>query len=79
MSALGRPVLVSRYSRNYQLSGYLRRYTTQPLRFATSASTLVSLMQAANYGELEGGLLGPSGDSSRRTSGCTFIRCPPKR
>lgn len=57
MSALGRPVLVSRYSRNYQLSGYLRRYTTQPLRFTTGASTLVSLMQAANYGELEGGLL----------------------
>jgi len=57
LSGLGRPVLLTRYSRNYQLSGYLRRYTTQPLRFIAGVSTLVPLMQAANYGELMGGLL----------------------
>jgi hypothetical protein len=57
LSALGRPILVSRFSRNYQLSGYLRRYTTQPLRFTAGTSTLVPLLQAANYGELMGGLL----------------------
>ncbi len=57
LAALGRPVLLSRYPHNYELSGYLRRYTKLPLRFTAGTSALIPLLQMANYPELMGGRL----------------------
>ncbi len=57
LAALGRPVLLSRYPHNYELSGYLRRYTALALRFTAGTSALIPLLQMANYPELVGGRL----------------------
>ena len=57
LAALGRPVLLSRYPHNYELSGYLRRYTKLPLRFTAGTAALVPLLYLASYPELLGGRL----------------------
>ena len=53
----GLPVMVTRYSESYRLTDYLRRHTSEPIRFAIGASTVVELLRATHYEHLIGGLL----------------------
>jgi hypothetical protein len=55
--AAGAPVVVTRFREGFRLTQYLRRYTTQPLRFAVGISTLVELFNPLYYQELVGGML----------------------
>jgi hypothetical protein len=57
MFELGHPVLLTRFPEIYHLTSYLRRYTSQPMRFVVGASTLVRLFHEAQYADLMGGLL----------------------
>jgi hypothetical protein len=55
--AAGAPIAVTRFKESFNLTTYLRRYTTQPLRFALGISTLVELFNVTYYQKLDGGLL----------------------
>jgi hypothetical protein len=57
LRARGLPVMVTRYSESYRLTEYLRRHTSEPLRFAIGASTVVELLRSTHYENLIGGLL----------------------
>lgn len=57
LRAHGLPVMLSRYSESYRLTGYLRRHTSEPIRFAIGASTVVELLRSTHYENLIGGLL----------------------
>jgi hypothetical protein len=57
LQSLGRPVAVTRYAEAYRLTGYLRRYTNEPIRFAAGAGSLLELFAASVYQDLAGGLL----------------------
>jgi hypothetical protein len=57
LRARGLPVMVTSYSESYRLTEYLRRHTSEPLRFAIGASTVVELLRATHYENLIGGLL----------------------
>ena len=51
------PVLLTDFPEAYHLTAYLRRYTSEPLRFVFGASTLMQVMREAQYSDLVGGLL----------------------
>ncbi len=53
----GSPTLLTRFAEGHHLTGYLRRYTLEPLRFVLSASMLVQLLTAAHHSDLIGGRL----------------------
>lgn len=55
--AAGEPIAVTRFKESFNLTSYLRRYTTQPLRFALGISNLVELFNVTYYQKLDGGLL----------------------
>lgn len=55
--AFGRPVLATAYPHTYHLTGYLRRYTREPLRFSMGLTSLVYHLSDAYYQDLEGGIL----------------------
>jgi hypothetical protein len=57
LHATGAPVAITRFKDWYRLTQYLRRYTTQPLRFAVGISTLVELFNPLHYRDLVGGML----------------------
>jgi len=57
MFELRHPVLLTRFPAIYHLTGYLRRYTHEPMRFVLGASTLVRLFHEALYADLMGGML----------------------
>src|SRR5204862_3258353 len=57
LRARGLPVMLTRYSESYHLTDYLRRHTSEPLRFAIGASTVVELLRSSHYENLLGGLL----------------------
>jgi len=57
LSTLGAPVLLTRFPEVYHLTGYLRRYTEEPMRFVLGSSTALQLMHEAQYENLVGGLL----------------------
>jgi hypothetical protein len=50
-------VLVTRLGEAFRLTGYLRRYSQQPLRFVAGLSTLALILHEAYYTNLSGGLL----------------------
>lgn len=50
-------VLVTRLGEAFRLTGYLRRYSQEPLRFVTGLSTLALILHEAYYRNLSGGLL----------------------
>jgi hypothetical protein len=56
MQPLG-PVIVSDLPQNYQLVDYLRRYTTEPIRFVVGVSTLAQMFGREHYEDLPGSLL----------------------
>jgi hypothetical protein len=51
------PVVVSSYPETYLLSRYLRRYTTEPVRFIFGVSTAAKTLHEAFYQNLPGTLL----------------------
>jgi len=51
------PVVVSGFPENYLLSRYLRRHTTEPVRFIVGVSTAAKTMHEAFYQDLPGTLL----------------------
>jgi hypothetical protein len=51
------PLVVSSYPETYLLSRYLRRYTTEPVRFVVGVSTAAKTMHEHFYQELPGTLL----------------------
>jgi hypothetical protein len=53
----GRPVLISRYPQLFLLTGYLRRYTTAPVRFVVGPSNVVQILHEGYYRHLMGGVL----------------------
>ena len=57
LSALGKMVMVSNYSRFHNVTTYLRRYTHQRIGMALGVPTLVELLEAKYYADLEGGML----------------------
>lgn len=50
-------VLVTRLGEAFRLTGYLRRYSQEPLRFVAGLSTLALILHEAYYRNLSGGLL----------------------
>ena len=57
LSALGKMVMVSNYSRFHNVTTYLRRYTHQRIGMALGVPTLVELLEAKYYTDLDGGVL----------------------
>ncbi len=57
MTTSGHRVLLTRLTRSYCLTDYLRRYSQEPLRFSMSVSMLAMLFNAEFYAGLPGGLL----------------------
>ena len=57
LSALGKMVMISNYSRFHSVTTYLRRYTHQRIGMALGVPTLVELLEAKYYTDLEGGML----------------------
>jgi len=55
--ATGTDLLFSNYSRYFRLSGFLRRYTREPLAFAMGIGQLSELLDPASHTSLEGGML----------------------
>jgi hypothetical protein len=51
------PMMVSDFPETYLLSRYLRRYTTEPVRFVMSAATAAQVMHEVFYQDLPGTLL----------------------
>lgn len=56
LGALG-TVIVTDYAEGYHLIGYLRRYTTEPIRLIVGISLLMKVMQEKFYQALPGALL----------------------
>ena len=54
-------VLLTRLRQSYKLSGYLRRYSQQPLRFVMGVSTFAMLLADKFYVDSSGGLLEATG------------------
>lgn len=54
---LGAPVAITRYTRSYRLTEYLRRYTAEPLRFVLGLPAVLELLEASYYDEMVGGAL----------------------
>lgn len=57
LSALGRTVMVSNYSRFHNVATYLRRYTQNRIVMALGVPTLAELFEEKYYHDLEGGVL----------------------
>ena len=57
LSALGKMVMISNYSRFHSVTTYLRRYTHQRIGMALGVPTLVELLEAKYYADLQGGML----------------------
>ena len=57
LGALGKMVMISNYSRFHNVTTYLRRYTHQRIGMALGVPTLVELLEAKYYTDLEGGML----------------------
>ena len=57
LSVLGLTVMVSNYSRFYNVAGYLRRYTGNRLGMVLGVPTLARLFEERFYRDLDGGLL----------------------
>lgn len=57
LSALGRTVMISNYSRFHSVTTYLRRYTQNRVVMALGMPTLAELFEEKYYHDLEGGLL----------------------
>jgi hypothetical protein len=51
------PVIVSDYPETYHLGRYLRRHSTEPVRFVVSVATATKIMHTSFYSELPGTLL----------------------
>ncbi len=56
LNAQGVPVLVTRYSKAFQLSDFLRRYTREPVILTVRVDTLVEILRAGAERELAGGV-----------------------
>lgn len=54
-------VLLTRLRQSYKLSGYLRRYSEQPVRFLMGVSTFVMLLSEKFYVDSGGGLMEATG------------------
>lgn len=57
LSVFGKTVMISNYSRFHNVSGYLRRYTQNPVVMAMGVPTLTGLFAEEHYADLEGGIL----------------------
>jgi hypothetical protein len=57
LSVLGLTVMVSNYSRFYNVAGYLRRYTRGRIAMVLGVPTLAQLFDEQYYRDLDGGLL----------------------
>jgi hypothetical protein len=57
LSALGKTVMVSNYSRFHSVAGYLRRYTRESVGMPMGALTLLALFDEQHYADLGGGIL----------------------
>ena len=54
-------VMLTRLRQSYKLSGYLRRYSEQPIRFLMGVSTFAMLLSGKFYVDTTGGLLEATG------------------
>ena len=57
LRAVGRPVLLSNISANFNFTSYLKRFTNGPIRFAVGLSHVVHVFHEAYYTALDGGVL----------------------
>ena len=57
LGALGKMVMISNYSRFHNVTTYLRRYTHRRIGMALGVPTLVELLEAKYYTDLDGGVL----------------------
>lgn len=60
MAALARferPIVVTSYAEYYHLTNFLRRFTKEPVRFATGIATIAQLMDTRFYQHLPGGIV----------------------
>ncbi len=57
LSVLGLTVMISNYSRFYNVAGYLRRYTRNRIGMVLGVPTLAQLFEERFYRDLDGGLL----------------------
>jgi hypothetical protein len=57
LGALGLTVMVSNYTRFYNMAGYLRRYTRNRIGMVLGVPTLAQLFEERFYRDLDGGLL----------------------
>ena len=57
LGALGKMVMISNYSRFHNVTTYLRRYTHKRIGMALGVPTLVELLEAKYYTDLDGGVL----------------------
>jgi hypothetical protein len=57
LSVLGLTVMISNYSRFYNVAGYLRRYTRDRVGMVLGVPTLARLFEERFYPDLDGGLL----------------------
>jgi hypothetical protein len=57
LGALGKTVMISNYSRFYNVATYLRRYTHNRVGMALGVPTLVQVFEEKHYQDVEGGLL----------------------
>jgi hypothetical protein len=61
LRALGHMVMVTNYSRFYNVTTYLRRYTPAPIGIVAGVPTLVQILEKRYYADLAGGLLAALG------------------
>lgn len=54
-------ILLTRLTRSYRLTDYLRRYSQEPMRFSMGVSSLAMLFNEEFYADLPGGLLEATG------------------
>ena len=57
LMAFKRPIIVSAYAMGYHLTKLLRRYTSEPIRFAMGISHVVQVFDPRHYGHLNGGIV----------------------
>lgn len=55
--AFKRPIIVSAYAEGYRVTKLLRRYTSEPIRFAMGISHLVQVFGPQHYEHLRGGIV----------------------
>ncbi len=53
----GFPTFVTDFAETYHITEYLRRYSKEPIRLVVGVGTLVPILRAGFYSEIEGGLL----------------------